>query len=165
LHLVQRCKQLLLLLLPSLLLSLLQAYYRGLNSSSIPQLTLTVTGSSAFPSEFAFSTFLLPGSRPSPLPCHPLAPSCSVADQEAVENVTVTANRQLFPGQSSIQPVGLPLSWGRLPPEAELRVGMQVICIRNCRAAEQQDAVAAIIFGTPPGHCPPGKLEAMTHCN
>jgi hypothetical protein len=135
----------------------LQGYYRGLNTSTAPRLMFKLTGASAFPTQFAFSTYLLPGSRPSLLPCHPLAPSCSVADQEAVDNVTVSGSRYITPGQRGIAPVELPVTWGRLPPEAELRVGVRIVSLSNCRVAPQGGDVAAVIFGTPPGHCPPGE--------
>lgn len=142
----------------------MQGYYRGLNGSSAPRVLFNMTGSSAFPTSFAFSTFLLPGSRPSLVPCHPLAPSCSVADQEAVDNVTISGTRHVTPGQADIPPLELPVAWGRLPPEAELRVGVRIMAISNCRPAAQDGEVAAIVFGTPPGHCPPGELTALCVC-
>lgn len=142
----------------------LQGFYRGMNGSRAPRLDFTMNGSSAFPVEFAFTTFLLPGSRPALLPCHPLAPSCSVADQEAVDNVTISGSRYITPGQRGIPPVDVPISWARLPQEAELRVGVRIMCLRNCRAADQTGQVAAIIFGTPPGHCPPGVYEGVRLC-
>lgn len=136
---------------------LVQGYYRGLNSSAAPKLMFKMTGASAFPTQFAFSTYLLHGSRPSLQPCHPLAPSCSAADQEAVDNITLSGSRYITPGQRGIPPVVLPVTWGRLPPEAELRVGVRIVSISNCRVARQAGEVAAIVFGTPPGHCPPGE--------
>jgi hypothetical protein len=78
-----------LLIVHDLCTALLQGYYRGVNTST-PRIYFTVTGSSAFASQFAYRTYLLPGSRPSAVPCHPLASSCSVADLEAVDNITVT---------------------------------------------------------------------------
>lgn len=138
-----------------------QGFYRGSNGSISPRITFNLTGASAFPSEFAFTTFLLRGSRPELLPCHPLAPSCSVADQEAVDNVTLSGSRYITPGQRGISPADLPIVWGRLPSETELRVGVRITCLSNCRVAEQAGDVAAIIFGTPPGHCPPGAFVCV----
>jgi len=68
-----------------------QGYYRGV-ATAPPMIYFNITGNSTFPSEFAFSTYLLPGSRPPPLPCQPVAASCSVADLEAVDNSTVTGD-------------------------------------------------------------------------
>lgn len=132
----------------------LQGYYRGLNTST-PLLYFTVSGSSGFPSAFNFSTYLLPGSRPS-VPCHPLASTCSLADQESVDSVTVTGTRWLQPGQQQLDPIQLPVNWGRLPLEAELRIGVKIAGNSNVRVALQLGQVAAILFGTPPGRCPPG---------
>eukprot|EP00878_Enallax_costatus_P017357 GHUV01018230.1.p1 GENE.GHUV01018230.1~~GHUV01018230.1.p1 ORF type:complete len:508 (+),score=150.90 GHUV01018230.1:142-1665(+) len=130
-------------------------YYRGTNSSSAPLLYLTVSGTSAFLSQFNYTTYLLPGSRPY-VPCHPLASTCSVAEVESVASVKVSGIRYLQPGQQQIEPIQLPISWSRLPPEAELRVGIKIVGISNVQVAVQQGQVAAIIFGTPTGRCPPG---------
>eukprot|EP00775_Hariotina_reticulata_P011082 gene11082-11238_t len=129
-------------------------YYRGVATAPL-MLHFNITGNSTFPSEFAFSTFLLPGSRPPALPCQPVAASCSVADLEAVDNSTVTGTRWLWPGQTVVEPVQLPITWDRLPPEAELRIGVRIMPKHNVRVADQGGDVAAIVFGTPPGHCPP----------
>ncbi|WIA29687.1 hypothetical protein OEZ86_012169 [Tetradesmus obliquus] len=130
-------------------------YYRGVNNST-PRVYLTVAGASAFSSQFVFHTFLLPGSRPAAVPCHPLASSCSVAELEAVNNITVTGMRWLAPGQQQLEPIDLPINWGRLPPEAELRVAVRIEPKFNTRVAPQAGQVAVIVFGTPPGRCPPG---------
>ncbi|WIA09604.1 hypothetical protein OEZ85_008996 [Tetradesmus obliquus] len=130
-------------------------YYRGMNSST-PRMHLTVSGASAFSSQFVYHTFLLPGSRPAAVPCHPLASSCSVAELEAVNNITVTGMRWLAPGQQQLEPIDLPINWGRLPPEAELRVAVRIEPKFNTRVAPQAGQVAVIVFGTPPGRCPPG---------
>lgn len=82
-----------------------------------------------------------------------------MADLEAVGNITVTGTRWLAPGQQRLQPVDLPISWSRLPPEAELRVGIRIVRKSNVRVEPQQGEVAAIVFGTPPGHCPPGEAR------
>lgn len=134
----------------------MQGYYRGINNRSNAVLDLTVSGTSAFPSQFNYSTYLLPGSRPS-VPCHPLASTCSVADIESVASVTVSGFRYLQPGQQQLEPIQLPVNWRRLPPEAELRIGIQIVGLSNVRVAAQLGEVAAIIFGTPPGRCPPGE--------
>jgi hypothetical protein len=68
--------------------------------------------------------------------------------------------RWLAPGQQQLDPIELPISWGRLPPEAELRIAVRIEPKLNTRVALQAGQVAAIVFGTPPGRCPPGKLCA-----
>jgi hypothetical protein len=68
--------------------------------------------------------------------------------------------RWLSPGQQQLDPIELPISWGRLPPEAELRIAVRIEPKFNTRVAPQAGQVAAIVFGTPPGRCPPGELLA-----
>jgi hypothetical protein len=68
--------------------------------------------------------------------------------------------RWLAPGQQQLDPIELPISWGRLPPEAELRIAVRIEPKFNTRVAAQAGQVAAIVFGTPPGRCPPGELQA-----
>eukprot|EP00879_Flechtneria_rotunda_P012013 GHRR01012547.1.p1 GENE.GHRR01012547.1~~GHRR01012547.1.p1 ORF type:complete len:454 (+),score=130.30 GHRR01012547.1:226-1587(+) len=132
-------------------------YYRGVNFS-IPLLYFTVSGTSGFPSGFSYTTYLLSGSRPSSVPCHPLAASCSLADVEAVSNITIFGTRWLRPGQQNVGPIELPINWGRLAPEAELRVTVRITPNSNVRVMQQTGHVAAIVFGTPPGRCPPGSM-------
>lgn len=76
-------------------------------------------------------------------------------------NVTLLGRRRLEPGQVAIAPLRLPLSWGRLPAEAELRVGVRITALSNCRVAEQSGDAAAIVFGTPPDNCPPGNVVSL----
>lgn len=134
-----------------------QGYYRGANGSAAPELHFTLQGpASAFPATFDFQTFLLPGSRPAADTCHPLAPTCSLAALEAVRNATLSGSRTLLPGQTSLPPLQLPISWQRLPPESELRIGVRITPRANARVVHQSGQLAAIVFGTSPGLCPPG---------
>jgi hypothetical protein len=71
--------------------------------------------------------------------------------------------RWLAPGQQQLDPIELPISWGRLPPEAELRIAVRIEPKFNTRVAPQAGQVAAIVFGTPPGRCPPGELLTGYH--
>eukprot|EP00882_Tetradesmus_deserticola_P012669 GHRQ01013426.1.p4 GENE.GHRQ01013426.1~~GHRQ01013426.1.p4 ORF type:complete len:104 (+),score=44.13 GHRQ01013426.1:555-866(+) len=65
--------------------------------------------------------------------------------------------RWLAPGQQQLDPIELPITWSRLPPETELRVAVRILPKFNTRVAPQAGQVAAVVFGTPPGRCPPGE--------
>jgi hypothetical protein len=62
---------------------------------------------------------------------------------------------QFRPGEEQRQ-VPVPVAWQRVPPEAQLRVGMKLEGVHNAAAAPQAGDVALHVFGVAQGTCPPG---------
>jgi len=123
---------------------------------------MRITGSSSFPSSWGYSTYLLAGSRPVDRgscgaggPAGGYTKGC-VPDWEVRANLSVSGTVWIQPGQQAVAALQLPVDWRRIPYEAEYMVGVRVTPLFNARAAPQGSQVGAAIYGTPPGHCPPG---------
>lgn len=137
-----------------------QAILRG--SSVQPRIVFKLSGSSTFPSSWSYSTYLLNGSRPAPAAMcaagAPGAPGCAAAwaSWDGAGNVSARGTVWVQPGQAAVPAVELPLEWERVPYEAEYMIGVRIKPLVNGRAAPQAADAAAVVYGAPPGHCPPG---------
>ncbi len=142
------------------------ALIRG--SSATPRIPLRVSGASAYPSSWSYTTYLLAGSRPADRGnCSAAAPGGGagagggytrgcVPDWDARANLSAGGTVWIQPGQRTAPVIQLPIDWRRIPYEAEYMVGVRITPQINGRAAPQPGQVGAAIYGTPPGHCPPG---------
>jgi hypothetical protein len=111
------------------------------NDNRTPELPLSVQGASPRPALLRYETMLVnltDPSRPSRI------------------SLNVSGNISLAPGQRDIEPVRLNVNWSFIPYNAEYHVSLVLTPLHNALAANQSDAVALFVFGTPPGHCPPG---------
>lgn len=62
---------------------------------------------------------------------------------------------QFAPGDAQ-RKVAVPISWSRVPPEAEYRLGLELQGLHNAQASNQGGDVAVHVFGVDNGTCPPG---------
>jgi hypothetical protein len=137
-----------------------KAFYRG--STAAPRIPLRVTGRSAYPSSWGYSTYFLEGSRPADTGTCGKAggpgaykPGCA-PDWDARANLSISGTVWLQPGQAALPELQLPVDWRRVPYEAEYMVGVRLTPLVNGRAAPQGADAAAAVYGAPFGHCPPG---------
>ncbi|KAI8474978.1 MAG: hypothetical protein J3K34DRAFT_456569 [Monoraphidium minutum] len=147
-----------------------EAIFRG--SGVAPVIPLRLSGASTFASSWAYATYFLNGSRPADGgDCRPggangsanasagaggYEPGCA-ADWDARADLSARGTIWAQPGQKSVPAIQLQrLEWERVPYEAEYMIGLRLTPLVNGRAAPQAADAAAVVYGTPPGHCPPG---------